>query len=101
MSGTNEQAKFLSGNLTKHIISMSLTSAIGFLALFVVDLVDMLFKPAVSRAMYEGRLWAGSVSGEEEALAPCCTVHILEVRAGRRRSLHARAQQVVLPQAEL
>jgi hypothetical protein len=58
MSGTNEQAKFLSGNLTKHIISMSLTSAIGFLALFVVDLVDMLFKPAVSRAMYEGRLWA-------------------------------------------
>ncbi|SMX31352.1 MATE family efflux transporter [Octadecabacter ascidiaceicola] len=43
MSDTNEQAKFLTGSLTKHIISMSLTSAIGFLALFVVDLVDMLF----------------------------------------------------------
>ena len=43
MIGTNEQAKFLSGNLTKHIISMSLTSAVGFLALFIVDLVDMLF----------------------------------------------------------
>ncbi|MFT5865978.1 MAG: Na+-driven multidrug efflux pump, partial [Gammaproteobacteria bacterium] len=43
MTDTNQQAKFLSGNLTKHIISMSLTSAIGFLALFVVDLVDMLF----------------------------------------------------------
>lgn len=43
MSGLNEQAKFLSGSLTKHIISMSLTSAIGFLALFIVDLVDMLF----------------------------------------------------------
>lgn len=43
MTQTNEQAKFLSGSLTKHIISMSLTSAIGFLALFVVDLVDMLF----------------------------------------------------------
>lgn len=40
---SNEQAKFLSGNLTQHIVTMSLTSAIGFLALFVVDLVDMLF----------------------------------------------------------
>lgn len=38
-----EQAKFLTGNLTRHIITMSLTSAVGFVALFVVDLVDMLF----------------------------------------------------------
>jgi putative MATE family efflux protein len=38
-----EQAKFLTGNLTQHIIVMSLTSAVGFLALFVVDFVDMLF----------------------------------------------------------
>ena len=37
------QAKFLTGNLTHHIITMSLTSAIGFVALFAVDLVDMLF----------------------------------------------------------
>jgi putative MATE family efflux protein len=43
MTETKAQAKFLSGNLTKHIISMSLTSAIGFLALFIVDLVDMIF----------------------------------------------------------
>jgi len=41
MSG--EHAKFLTGSLTRHIIAMSLTSAVGFLALFVVDLVDMLF----------------------------------------------------------
>lgn len=38
-----ERAKFLTGNLTQHIVTMSLTSAVGFLALFVVDLVDMLF----------------------------------------------------------
>lgn len=38
-----EQAKFLTGNLTKHILVMSLTSAIGFVSLFIVDLVDMLF----------------------------------------------------------
>jgi len=37
------QAKFLSGSLTSHIVTMSLTSAIGFIALFVVDVVDMLF----------------------------------------------------------
>lgn len=37
------QAKFLSGNLTGHIITMSLTSAVGLLALFLVDFVDMLF----------------------------------------------------------
>ena len=40
---SNEQAKFLTGNLTHHIITMSLTSAIGFVALFLVDLVDMIF----------------------------------------------------------
>jgi Na+-driven multidrug efflux pump len=37
------KAKFLTGSLTRHIITMSLTSAVGFVALFVVDLVDMLF----------------------------------------------------------
>lgn len=43
MTGSAAQAKFLTGNLTKHIISMSLTAAVGFIALFVVDLADMLF----------------------------------------------------------
>lgn len=40
---SEQQAKFLSGSLTRHIITMSLTSAIGFVALFIVDFVDMLF----------------------------------------------------------
>jgi len=43
MSGATQQAKFLSGGLTQHIISMSLTAAMGFIALFLVDLADMLF----------------------------------------------------------
>lgn len=43
MTAPGAQAKFLTGSLTQHIITMSLTSAFGFLALFVVDLVDMLF----------------------------------------------------------
>ena len=40
---SHEQAKFLICNLTQHIITMSMTAAVGFLALFVVDLVDMIF----------------------------------------------------------
>lgn len=38
-----DQAKFLTGSLAGHIVTMSLTSAVGFVALFVVDLVDMIF----------------------------------------------------------
>ncbi len=37
------QARFLTGSLTRHIVTMSLTAAVGLLALFVVDLVDMIF----------------------------------------------------------
>lgn len=37
------RARFLTGNLTRHIVTMSLTSAVGLLALFLVDLVDMVF----------------------------------------------------------
>lgn len=40
---SDTQAAFLSGSLTRHIVTMSLTSAVGFLALFIVDFVDMLF----------------------------------------------------------
>ncbi|MEM9755857.1 MAG: MATE family efflux transporter [Pseudomonadota bacterium] len=38
-----EQAKFLTGNLFRHITVMSLTSSVGLMAVFLVDLVDMLF----------------------------------------------------------
>ncbi|MWB79658.1 MATE family efflux transporter [Pseudooceanicola sp. 216_PA32_1] len=37
------QARFLTGSLSRHIATMSLTAAVGLLALFVVDLVDMVF----------------------------------------------------------
>lgn len=39
----NEQAKFLEGNLMRHVIVMSSTASIGLVAIFFVDLVDMLF----------------------------------------------------------
>lgn len=44
------EAKFLEGSLLKHITVMSVTAAIGLLALFVVDLVDMLFISMIGNA---------------------------------------------------
>ena len=39
----NEQAKFLTGNLFRHVTTMSLTASIGLMAIFLVDLADMVF----------------------------------------------------------
>jgi putative MATE family efflux protein len=36
-------AKFLEGSLLRHITIMSLTSSVGLMAIFLVDLVDMIF----------------------------------------------------------
>ena len=37
------QAKFVQGNLLRHITVMSLTASVGLMAIFAVDLVDMIF----------------------------------------------------------
>ncbi|MCI2399360.1 MATE family efflux transporter [Aliiroseovarius subalbicans] len=39
----NAQAKFLEGNLLRHITVMALTASVGLMAVFLVDLVDMIF----------------------------------------------------------
>ena len=44
-----DQAKFLSGNLFRHITVMSLTASVGLMAVFVVDLVDMIFISMLGR----------------------------------------------------
>jgi len=38
-----EQAKFLTGNLFRHVSVMSLTASVGLMAIFFVDFVDMFF----------------------------------------------------------
>ena len=38
-----QQAKFVSGNLFRHIAVMSLTSSVGLMAIFVVDLINMIY----------------------------------------------------------
>lgn len=37
------QAKFVSGNLMRHVVVMSLTSSVGLMAIFVVDLINILY----------------------------------------------------------
>ncbi|WP_224813732.1 MATE family efflux transporter [Hasllibacter sp. MH4015] len=43
MAENHAQAVFLEGSLFRHITVMSLTSSVGLMAVFLVDLVDMLF----------------------------------------------------------
>ncbi|WP_424942172.1 MATE family efflux transporter [Aliiroseovarius crassostreae] len=42
-AGDTPQAKFLTGSLMRHIAVMALTSSVGLMAIFLVDLVDMIF----------------------------------------------------------
>ncbi len=45
-----EQAKFLEGNLFRHITVMSLTASVGLMAVFLVDFVDMIFISMLGKA---------------------------------------------------
>ena len=44
------QAKFLEGSQLRHITVMSLTASVGLMAIFVVDLVDMIFISMLGQA---------------------------------------------------
>jgi putative MATE family efflux protein len=44
------QAKFLTGNLFRHISVMSLTASVGLMAVFLVDFVDMIFISMLGKA---------------------------------------------------
>lgn len=45
----NQQARFLEGSLMRHITVMAMTASIGLMAIFVVDLVDMIFISMLGR----------------------------------------------------
>ncbi len=44
------QAKFLQGNLFRHITVMSLTASVGLMAVFLVDFIDMIFISMLGKA---------------------------------------------------
>jgi putative MATE family efflux protein len=49
MTGPGAQAKFVEGNLFRHVSVMALTSSIGLMAVFVVDLINMLYIAMLGR----------------------------------------------------
>lgn len=56
------QAKFVEGNLFRHVSVMALTSSIGLMAVFVVDLINMLYIAMLGRAELAAAIgYAGAV----------------------------------------
>lgn len=57
-----EQAKFVSGNLLRHITVMSLTASVGLMAVFIVDFVDMIFISMLGKAELAAAIgYAGAI----------------------------------------
>jgi putative MATE family efflux protein len=50
MAGPGAQAKFVEGNLFRHVSVMALTSSVGLMAVFVVDLINMFYIALLGRA---------------------------------------------------
>lgn len=56
------RAKFVEGNLFRHVSVMALTSSVGLMAVFVVDLVNMLYIALLGRAELAAAIgYAGAV----------------------------------------
>ncbi|MGC1497128.1 MAG: MATE family efflux transporter [Sulfitobacter sp.] len=47
---TEASAKFLTGNLFRHVAVMSLTASVGLMAVFIVDFVDLIFISMLGKA---------------------------------------------------
>ncbi|MCC1493776.1 MATE family efflux transporter [Cognatishimia sp. F0-27] len=57
-----DQAKFLTGNLFRHVTVMSLTASVGLMAIFAVDFVDMIFIAMLGKAELAAAIgYAGAI----------------------------------------
>jgi putative MATE family efflux protein len=62
MAGPGAQAKFVEGNLFRHVTVMALTSSVGLMAVFVVDLINMLYIAMLGRAELAAAIgYAGAI----------------------------------------
>jgi putative MATE family efflux protein len=62
MAGPGTQAKFVEGNLFRHVSVMALTSSVGLMAVFVVDLINMLYIAMLGREELAAAIgYAGAV----------------------------------------
>ncbi|MEM8958849.1 MAG: MATE family efflux transporter [Pseudomonadota bacterium] len=56
------QAKFVTGNLFRHVTVMSFTTSVGLMAVFVVDFVDMIFISMLGKAELAAAIgYAGAI----------------------------------------
>lgn len=57
-----QQAKFLSGSLFRHVSVMSLTASVGLIAIFAVDFIDMIFISMLGNAALAAAVgYAGAI----------------------------------------
>lgn len=57
-----QQAKFVEGNLFRHVSVMALTSSVGLMAVFVVDLINMFYIALLGRAELAAAIgYAGAI----------------------------------------
>ena len=62
MAGQLGQAKFVQGNLFRHVSVMALTSSVGLMAVFVVDLINMVYISMLGRAELAAAIgYAGAI----------------------------------------
>ncbi len=62
MAGSGAQAKFVEGNLFRHVSVMALTSSVGLMAVFVVDLINMLYIAMLGQAELAAAIgYAGAI----------------------------------------
>ncbi|NJM81313.1 MAG: MATE family efflux transporter [Tabrizicola sp.] len=62
MAGPGSQAKFVQGGLFRHVTVMALTSSIGLMAVFVVDLINMIYIAWLGRAELAAAIgYAGAI----------------------------------------
>ena len=62
MAAPDAQAKFVEGNLFRHVSVMALTSSVGLMAVFVVDLINMLYISMLGRAELAAAIgYAGAI----------------------------------------
>ncbi|WP_245875473.1 MATE family efflux transporter [Tabrizicola aquatica] len=62
MAGPGAQGKFVEGNLFRHVSVMALTSSVGLMAVFVVDLINMFYIALLGRAELAAAIgYAGAI----------------------------------------
>jgi putative MATE family efflux protein len=62
MAENSVQARFLTGNLFRHVTVMALTSSVGLMAVFAVDLINMIYISMLGRAELAAAIgYAGAI----------------------------------------